>query len=119
MEEQLVKHRNETGEIYIQFYIASIFLFTPLPLTRFQLGYIYYGYHSYFSNITDNNSGLVKTLEKDKQFLMSEIGKMKARYAELHGQIDQMTKLMDEKQVHVHLSRNVPLVLFLRKRMEK
>ena len=50
--------------------------------------------------ITDTNDGLVKTLEKDKQFLMSELGKMKARYADLHGQIDQMTKLMTEKQVN-------------------
>ena len=36
---------------------------------------------------------------------MSELGKMKARYADLHGQIDQMTKLMEEKQVKNFLRR--------------
>ena len=61
----------------------------------------------YWFWILDNNEGLVKTLEHDKQFLMSELGKMKARYADLHGQIDQMTKLMEEKQVKNFLRREV------------
>ncbi len=43
----------------------------------------------------------MKTLEIDKQFLLSELGQMKVKYGDLHGQIDQMTKLVSEKQVSV------------------
>ena len=41
---------------------------------------------------------------------MSELGKMKARYADLHGQIDQMTKLMEEKQVKISGDEKLNLV---------
>ena len=35
---------------------------------------------------------------------------MKARYADLHGQIDQMTKLMEEKQVKMSWGEQLNLV---------
>ena len=49
--------------------------------------------------LAESQGELVTTLQKDKQLVMAELGRMKVKYADVQGQIDQMTKLMDEKQV--------------------
>ncbi len=111
LEEQVLKYRKESGKIGHHFsecnldpkrahiahllrYAMQIDFKLALDVGTFIKDVFFFCY------ITESHNSLVKQLESDKEFLMSELGKMKARYNELHGQIDQMGKLVDEKQVY-------------------
>ena len=43
----------------------------------------------------------IKTHEKEKELLESELGKIRGKYNELNDQLDKMYKIMQEKKVSV------------------